>query len=82
MEADSIAQILCAQLILMDDSDKAAKYLYDLVQLNLDSKTEDRETMRQFVLKIIKNVVSHDEKYADDMAKKYLLYVIESTTRP
>tara|TARA_R100000008_G_C3544935_1_gene146984 strand:+ start:726 stop:974 length:249 start_codon:yes stop_codon:yes gene_type:complete len=82
MEVNSIAQILSAKLILMDDPDKAAKFLYELVDININSKNGDRESMKDFVMATIRSVVSHDEKYADDMAKKYLLYVVGDFMRP
>jgi hypothetical protein len=82
MEVNSIAQILCAKLILMEDPDKAAKFLYDLVDIKMSSEKKEKEVMREFVLTIIKNVIIYDQEYADDMAKKYLLHIVESTARP
>ena len=69
-DTDSLARSYAARLIALDDPDKSAQELFDIVEQVIHDDKEYQKTKR-FILQIVKVLDEIDADYNYKIAKRY-----------
>tara|TARA_R100000008_G_C3501843_1_gene124133 strand:+ start:407 stop:661 length:255 start_codon:yes stop_codon:yes gene_type:complete len=78
MQLESLLKTIAAQLIAFDDSEVAAKYIYDKIEESIGDESVSSKERMSFWESVIRQLTKIDEKYSAEVAAKYLDMVIDS----
>jgi hypothetical protein len=82
MELDNLSRTLAAKLYLMENPQRAAEFLYEIVQSSLETnKLEEQDAARAYVVQTIEILSGIDSVYADEIAADYLYIIKENLLR-
>ncbi len=82
MEPSFAVKVFATKLLIMDDAERAAKFMFESAQSEFDKVSADSRDAVKFWEDVIVQLTSLDEEYSSQVASSYLILVMDVFAKP